>query len=127
MFVAMDFMVEVFEGFHYSVDMWLGAIIVSFIWKVLEPLENPGQGDHTVTARKFYPLKEATKSDIIRYLLPGVVAYLQNVGIIPQMMGNYTILAYIAVVVYQLSQFGFQQYTQHTLFCLLYVALGVYL
>jgi len=126
MFVAMDYMVEVYEGFHYSVDMWLGAVMVNFIWRVLAPLEE-NQSSAVVTTRKFYPLQEATLSDVIRYLLPASGTYLQVVEIIPRGLGNYTILFYVAVVVFQLAKFGFQQYTQHILFCLLYMALGVYL
>ena len=131
MFVAMDYMVEVYEGFHYSVDMWLGAVIVNFIWTTLAPLEqedntNNHDNDDSKT-RKFYSLQDATTSDVIRYLLPALGTYIQVVGIIPQNLGNYTIISYVIIVIVQLYQSGFQQYTQHLLFCLLYMALGVYL
>jgi hypothetical protein len=52
---------------------------------------------------------------------------MQVVGIIPQDMGNYTIVVFIAAVILQLLKYGFQQHTQYILFCLLYIALGVYL
>mmetsp|Transcript_3157 Transcript_3157/g.7216 ORF Transcript_3157/g.7216 Transcript_3157/m.7216 type:complete len:530 (+) Transcript_3157:198-1787(+) len=129
-FVAMDYMVEVYEGFHYSVDMWLGAVLVNFIWTVLAPLEESSSSssapEELVAAKKFYPLHESTVSDMVWYFLPAFVAYIQLV-FIPQDLGNYTIVAYVAAVVYQLSRFGFQQYTQHVLFCLLFMALGLYL
>jgi hypothetical protein len=132
MFVAMDYMVEVYEGFHYSVDMWLGAVIVNFIWTTLAPLEHEDnsdkqEDDDDAKTRKFYSLQDATASDVIRYFLPALGTYIQVVGIIPQNLGNYTIISYVIVVIFQLYRYGFQQYTQHFLFCLLYMALGVYL
>ena len=127
-FVAMDYMVEVYEGFHYSVDMWLGAVLVNFIWTVLAPLEESPSSvqEELVAAKKFYPLNVSTVSDMVWYFLPAFGAYIQLV-FIPQDWGNYTIVGYVAAVVYQLCRFGFQQYTQHVLFCLLFMALGLYL
>jgi hypothetical protein len=128
MFVAMDYMVEVYEGFHYSVDMWLGAVLVNFIWTVLAPLEDPTRQQQGVAARKFYPMTESTRSDLIKYSIPALGAYLQLNGLLlSSYQANYTVLVYIFAVVYQISTAGFQQYTQHTLFCLLYMTLGIYL
>jgi hypothetical protein len=128
MFVAMDYMVEVYEGFHYSVDMWLGALIVNFIWNALAPLEDSGNdSDESIATRKFYPLQDATTTDVLWYFLPAFGTYIQVIGIVPQNLGNYTIISYVIMVIFQLYQHGFQQYTQHILFCLLYMALGVYL
>lgn len=126
MFVAMDYMVEVYEGFHYSVDMWLGALLVNFIWRTLLPIEQSRQAE-TMTVKQFLSLQEATAWDVVRYAVPAMVTYLQVIQIIPQHMGNYTIVVYLAVLIFQLVRDGFQQYTQHCLFCLLYMALGVYL
>jgi hypothetical protein len=126
MFVAFDYMVEVYEGFHYSVDMWLGAVMVNFIWRSLAPIEQTDKSE-VVVARKFLTIQQATLSDVIKYSIPALGAYIQVVGIIPQDMGNYTIVVFIAAVILQLLKYGFQQYTQHILFCLLYIALGVYL
>jgi hypothetical protein len=126
MFVAFDYMVEVYEGFHYSVDMWLGAVMVNFIWRSLAPIEQTDNSE-VVVARKFLTIQQATLSDVIKYSIPALGAYIQVVGIIPQDMGNYTIVVFIAAVILQLLKYGFQQYTQHILFCLLYIALGVYL
>jgi hypothetical protein len=129
MFVTMDYMVEIYEGYHYSVDMWLGALLVNFIWAVLAPLEEqPGnqQQQGVIAAKKFFPLKECTRSDVAKYALPAVGSYLQVNGFFPW-NANYTIVLYILVVVSQISKCGFQQYTQHFLFCLLYLALGIYL
>lgn len=126
MFVAFDYMVEVYEGFHYSVDMWLGAVIVNFIWRTLASIEASDKSE-AVVVQKFIPLQEATFADVMKYSIPAFGAYVQVVGIIPQHMGNYTIVVFIGAVIVQLAQYGFQQYTQHMLFCLLYIALGVYL
>lgn len=129
MFIAIDYMVEIYEGFHYSVDMWLGAILVNFIWNTLAPIENSAaQEVGSAPARSFHPFSEATRHDWFIYAIPAFVAYIQMIGIlIPKDMGNYTILAFVVAVIYQLATTGFQQYTQHTLFCLLFMALGIYL
>jgi PAP2 superfamily C-terminal len=37
--LVFDYLIEILEGFHYSVDMWLGLVLVVLIWIVLEPLE----------------------------------------------------------------------------------------
>jgi hypothetical protein len=127
MFVAMDYMVEVYEGFHYSVDMWLGAIMVSFIWRTLAPIENSFASKESLHDKQFLPLQDTTTADVIRYAFPALVTYIQVVQIIPQHLGNYTIVILLAGVIFQMIRDGFQQYTQHCLFCLLYMALGVYL
>lgn len=126
--VAVDYMVEIYEGFHYSVDMWLGAIIVNFIWAVLAPIEASAQGQEGAQAKQFYPLQDASRTDCVRFAIPVALAYVQVTGLlIPKDKANYTILVFIIAVIYQISTAGFQQYTQHCLFSLLYLALGIYL
>jgi hypothetical protein len=127
MFVAMDYMVEVYEGFHYSVDMWLGAVMVSFIWRILAPIENSFASKDSMQVKQFLPLQDTTAGDVVRYAFPALVTYFQVVQIIPQHLGNYTIVIVLMGVIFQLIRDGFQQYTQHCLFCILYMALGVYL
>lgn len=134
MLVAMDYMIEVYEGFHYSVDMWLGAILVNLIWSVLAPIETAyaeslatGQQERQQRPQRFQPIQEATLYDTMRYIIPGVCAYLQVVQIIPESVGNYTILMFIIFVAFQIITEGIHRHTQHVLFCLLYVALGIYL
>ena len=124
MLVAMDYMVEIYEGFHYSVDMWLGALLVNFIWAVLAPIE-----EHRPSApkRELVPLESVTRRDIILYALPAIGAYLQVTKIIPNGVANYTVVSYVLIAILQIAKFGFQHYTQHCLFCLLYMALGIYL
>jgi PAP2 superfamily C-terminal len=125
--VAIDYMVEIYEGFHYSVDMWLGAIIVNFIWHTLAGVEEPSALVGT-PAKRFYGLGEASRADWIKFAIPVSVAWIQVTGlVVPEDKANYTILVFIVTVIYQISSSGFQQYTQHCLFCLLYLALGIYL
>ena len=132
MFVAMDYMVEIYEGFHYSVDMWLGAVLVNLIWTALEPVEKAGNdsdaqvGGDDNDHRKFYSIQDSTQSDIIKYALPTLGSYVTVNGWIPW-NPNYTIVTYICFVASQIAQVGFQHYTQHILFSLLYMALGIYL
>jgi hypothetical protein len=130
MLVAMDYSVEVFEGFHYSVDMWLGCLLVNLIWRVLAPVEEgtTNQDDSAGAPRQEYkPLVASTANDIFKYAAPAFVGYLQVTRIIPLVIANVTIALFVAMVVLQISRQGFQQYSQHCLFCLLYTALGVYL
>jgi hypothetical protein len=109
-------------------DMWLGAVLVNFIWTTLAPLEefaDVKQG--CVETKTFYPLEDTTTSDLIKYLLPAVVSYLQLNGLIPFHLANYTIISYFLVVIYRIATFGFEQYTQHMLICVLFMSLGIYL
>ena len=130
MFIALDYGVEIYEGFHYSVDMVLGAILVNLLFAVLAPLEEAtGQMNQAslVVKRKFHRIQDSTYSDIVIYLLPALGVYIQLVGFIPQDFGNYSNMIYTAVVIYQISRFGFQHYSQHILFCLLFMVLGLFL
>ena len=125
--VSMDYMVEIYEGFHYSVDMWLGAVLVNFIWTSFAPFEERKISDSGSLNREFVPLDKVTKKDILMYTLPALGSYLQVTKIIPEDFGNYMIVSYTLVAVAQIAKFGFLQYTQHCLICLLYLGLGVYL
>jgi hypothetical protein len=126
--VTMDYMVEIYEGFHYSVDMWLGAVLVNFIWTSFAFMEEEQKtSDSRNLDREFVPLGKATKKDILMYALPAFGSYLQVTKIVPAGLANYMVVSYTLVVIAQIAQFGFQQYTQHCLFCLLYLTFGAYL
>ena len=127
MFVAMDYFVEIYEGFHYSVDMFLGVMLVNFLWSVLSWLEDPGEDKHAARQKRFHNLQDSTSLDIIQYVLPAIGSWIQLVGIIPHSYGNYSCVFYTLLVVFQIARFGFQQYSQHCLFCLLFMALGLFL
>mmetsp|Transcript_6967 Transcript_6967/g.14823 ORF Transcript_6967/g.14823 Transcript_6967/m.14823 type:complete len:513 (-) Transcript_6967:2705-4243(-) len=124
--VTLDYFVEIYEGFHYSVDMFLGAMLVNFLWSVLSPIEDIKHGDPPMEQRHFLPLHDATSSDVLRYSIPAIGLWAQLV-IIPHAYGLYSCVLYTVVVVYQISRFGFQQYSQHCLFCLLFMTLGLFL
>lgn len=53
--VVMDYAVEIYEGFHYSVDMWLGLVLVSLLWRVLEPLEGNHRNEYVGAASAAVP------------------------------------------------------------------------
>ena len=136
--VAMDYMIEVYEGFHYSVDMWLGAVFVNLIWTVLAPIEaayeeslsdgqQQQQQQHGQKQQRLQSIRNVTLYDTIRYVTPALCAYLQVVHVIPEDITNYTILSFILFAIFQIITEGFHRHTQHVLICLLYVALGVYL
>ena len=127
MLVAMDYIVEIYEGFHYSVDMWLGSVLVNFIWTVLAPVEKATEDGPSCWQKQFHPLNSATSTDIVKYAIPALAAYIQVIGLIPLSLGNYTIFVYIMFGIHYFFLFGIQQYLQHTCFCLLFMALGIYL
>lgn len=127
MFVTMDYFVEIYEGFHYSVDMFLGAMLVNFLWAVLSPLEDAGKDDQAAMQRQFRNLQDSTSSDILRYSIPAIATWIQLVGIIPHSYGTYSCFFFTLIVVFQVSRNGFRQYSQHCLFCLLFMSLGLFL
>lgn len=126
MFITMDYFVEIYEGFHYSVDMFLGAMFVNFIWSVLSPLEEK-KSDEVEAQRKFKNLNDSTSSDVVAYTVPALATWIQLVGILPISYGTYSCIVFTAAVVFQVARNGFQQYSQHCLFCLLFMALGLFL
>ena len=127
MFIAMDYCVEIYEGFHYSVDMFLGALLVNFIWAVLSPLEETKNSGIAVKQTKFRNLQDSTSADAVRYMLPALWTWIQLVGIVPHSYGLYSCVFYTVVVIFQVSRYGFQHYSQHCLFCLLFMTLGLFL
>jgi len=134
--VALDYMAEIYEGFHYSVDMWLGMILVALLWRVLAPIEAVDKTlDHMQEPSKM-EIRMSLPSVVI-YCLPAAIAYLQ-LTVLPQWTANFFIVAYVVsiVVIYlgfairqtqATKQHSYQHYAQHMLLCLLYMALGVYL
>jgi hypothetical protein len=64
MFVAFNYMVEVYEGFHYSVDMWMGAFMVNFICRTLGPSEQTDNSE-VVVARNIDMASDTLRCDKI--------------------------------------------------------------
>ena len=121
--LAMDFSVEVYEGFHYSVDMWMGAVLTIMLWRILAPLEDTKEPIHK---QEFHSLSDATIPEIVSYALPSVFSYLA-LALLPKSMGNYWIMLYCIVALVQLARHGVNHHVQHVFFCLLYIGLGIYL
>jgi len=138
--LALDYAVEIYEGFHYSVDMWLGCVVVSLLWRVLQPVEGMISAKPTSSRQgNSEPIAGSKPSlqQVVLYACPGVLAYLQLV-LFPKWSSNFLIVGYLVFVVFLFAQFVFRQppsyrktlvlhYGQHTVLCLLYMALGVYL
>lgn len=120
--LAMDFMIEVYEGYHYSVDMWMGALFTVMLWRILAPLLQ--ETNERIPKRKFQMSVSAL--DIVLYAIPAVGAYLVLV-FSPQSIANYWIILYCVVAIAQTVQNGINHYVQHMLFCVLFFALGIYL
>jgi hypothetical protein len=117
--LILDFAIEVYEGFHYSVDMWLGLVLVCLFWRVLQPLEQEGhpqrKNDTTTTSRDTTSTSTTTTTttrkeskttlhlvsvkDAIIYGLPAVIGYLQATMILPKSFANGVIILYVVVVV----------------------------
>ena len=131
--VFLDFCVEIYEGFHYSVDMFLGAVLVCLLWRVLAPTEDAGPVP--VTPRQ--PLHKLSKTTVGLYCLPVLGAYAQLI-ILPRAITIPVIVLYAMAAVALLAtsmrhketplrQAAYQHAAQHTLLCLLFFALGIYL
>jgi hypothetical protein len=131
--VALDYAVEIYEGFHYSVDMWLGVVLVTLLWRSLQvweertwPQESENDGA-PVTQRK------PTVQEGVVYGIPAAVAYLQLV-ILPSWTSNFIIVAYVVIVVGLFAKgkqtdqtAAYLHYCQHVVLCLLFMAFGIYL
>jgi hypothetical protein len=109
-------------------DELSAAIFVNFIWAVLAPVETTDPSTPIEDAEpRFQRLEDLTRVDLIRYALPGLGAYLQVTRIFPERMGVLTIVAYLVYALARVLRIGFDQYSQHVLFFLLYIGLGLYL
>ena len=142
--VVMDFMVEIYEGFHYSVDMWLGIILVTLLWNVLQSFEGLppesliSSSEKMVSNRSREQQGSLSIHGYVAYIAPGLVAYLQLI-IIPQDIANIVIVLYVLSAVLVYVQFAsktgtnsylrnwYIHYAQHILLCLVFMALGIYL
>ena len=127
--LALDFAVEIFEGFHYSVDMWMGAVLVGLLWRVWKPFEDNNKDRNAATlhdmAQRFWQDK-LTLRDAIFYGGPVLVAYLQ-VTVLPAVLAIPISVCMIAGCAIQIVRRGFQQYHKHIFFSSLFLLLGVFL
>jgi PAP2 superfamily C-terminal len=155
--VFLDYTVEIYEGFHYSVDMWLGMILVSLLWRVLQSIENDNFATTTTTAtttatprsspcsrnveptfaRLFTNQDVIDKQTIVLYSIPALIVYLQ-LTVLPEATAVFLIVIYciMASVLYlgyarrqvdAVKHAVYQNHAQHVLICLLFLSLGVFL
>lgn len=139
--LLLDYSVEIYEGFHYSVDMWLGLVIVSLFWKVFsfwEDLPETKPANAPTSDATDFPQPEASLSnrDLAVYFASSTVSYLQVV-VFPRSIVNGWIVVFVLSVavcfVFMLraktsaEASTFQYYAQHILLCTLHMAFGVYL
>ena len=127
--LAMDYLVEVYEGFHYSVDMWMGAVLCSLLWRVWKPIEDNNTDRNAATLQDMmqrFQSEPITIRDAVTYGSPALIAYLQ-VTALPHITTNYVLMGVTSFCVIQLVMNGLQHYTRHLLFCVLYLGFGVYL
>jgi PAP2 superfamily C-terminal len=129
--LAMDYCVEIYEGFHYSVDMWMGAIICGLLWRVWKPIED-NNTDRNTDSVTLQDLKQRLFQDRLTFLEiltfggPAMVSFLQ-LTILPESIANFTLLGMVAAAVTQIAVSGFQQYTKYLFLCVVYTATGIYL
>lgn len=122
--VAIDFLIEIYEGFHYSVDMWMGALIGTMMWRIMSPLENiDNQGGLT---KKLKPLSSVTTSDILSYSIPAATAFV-FVVLLPKELFPYTVILCLIFIGAQMMRKGFTHHLQHILICLLFATLNIFL
>jgi hypothetical protein len=150
--VVLDYAVEIYEGFHYSVDMWLGLVLVVLLWRVLRPLEggvvDDGNDDDGDAAREEVEARKHVTSDVgftdqpSSFLSSTVGLPNIQLNFLPEATANFTIVGFViaSMLVYvvfgaprrsegqrqQQRQFV-MHYIQHMGLCLLVLALGVYL
>jgi hypothetical protein len=134
--LLLDYAIEIYEGFHYSVDMWLGMVLVALFWQVLASWEG-----HTADTESSIQRHAATpsppdfsRSTLLAYLPPAILAYGQ-LTVLPMSTANLLIVLYVVVAVgiYIVGATDARwrvqstHYAQHILLCLLFMALGIYL
>lgn len=122
--LAIDFCMEVFEGFHYSVDMWMGVLIGTMLWHIMAPLEKI---DNQVDmARKLKPLSSVTTFDVVAYAAPALTAYI-DVIFVSHTFQAYPMCGFVIFAAFQALRQGFTHHLQHVLVCSMFLALCVWL
>jgi hypothetical protein len=101
--------------------MWMGALFTVMLWRILAPLQ---ETEEHIPKREFQTT--ATAQDIFLYTTPLVGAYLILI-FSPQSIANYWIVLYFVAAIAQSVRNGINHYVQHLLFCVLFLALALYL
>lgn len=120
--LAFDYLVEVYQGFHYSVDMWMGAVITSLIFRSLASVEpEVVHGEEN----NYLPMSSNSMRDVILYVAPALLAFV-IITISREAIANLWIVIYvITAAVAQIK--GDAHFSRHIFVCTLYIALIVYL
>jgi len=128
--MAFDYLIEVYQGFHYSVDMWLGGFITALIFRSLESVEVSNTEDGT--SNKFLPLKSMTIRDAILFISPALLAFVILSIYKPDESMSIDAIANLWIVLYVVgatvaSVKGEHQLSRHILWCTLYIGFVIYL
>lgn len=121
--LTIDFLLEVYEGFHYSVDMWLGALIGCMMWRILAPVE---EIDSQLSGTKLKALSSATRLEILTYATPAMAAYI-DIIFVPHNYQSYLTIIFLLYAVIHAIRLGFTHFLQMELFTLMFLAITVWL
>lgn len=128
--MALDYSIEAYQGLHYSVDMWLGCIVTCLLWQLTKPLELEGELEERTRSRvKGATVAKAPPLDakvVAMYAAPAFLGFV-ILTTIPEAIVNYFLVGYTLWAGGIFAQWGFTNFSQHILLCLLFVTLGTYL
>ena len=120
--LVLDFCIEVYEGFHYSVDMWMGGLITFLLWRSFSWLEDEAASDN----RELLPMSSVTTQELVHFSIPAFITYVVVV-VLPEAACNYVIVGYVLFSAGYIERKGFSHFVQHALLCLSFMALAMYL
>jgi hypothetical protein len=119
--LAVDYLFEVHLGYHYSVDMWMGAVLTSLIFRSLASVEpRVVRGEEN----NYLPMSSNSMRDVILYVAPALLAFV-IVTASREAIANLWIVIYVLTAVAQIK--GDAHFSRHIFVCTLYIALIVYL
>ena len=122
--LAFDYGIEILQGFHYSVDMWLGAVLTALIFRGLRGVEE--NWDEDELRGDLVPVRRSATVGIwTSYGLPALLGF----GVLTftrEAVANVWLVLYVLTAIY-LQVRGRQHLSRHLLICLVYITLGVYL
>jgi len=120
--LAFDYLIEVYQGYHYSVDMWMGAVITSLIFRSLASVEPEiVHGEEN----NYLPISSTSMGGAILYVAPALLAFI-IITVSREAIANLWIVIYVLVAaVAQIK--GDAHFARHIFVCTLYIALIVYL
>lgn len=123
-----NFLTSSFLKRHYAVDMWLGAVIVSLIWRVMKPLEDNNMERNVKTIediRRRLPAEKFELIDVLRYGLPALVIFVQ-LAFFQGIMGNVNIVLFLIWGIVHAYLNGLQHYSVHIFYCAVFTGMGTY-